>query len=258
MKSNPVKSPKFPVFVILFSLFIAGFLLAFLFLSCINESPSFTNASLIQYEYNQGSEFYSAVKLSYDSANMSSYANMVIKSGYLSICGRTDGSFMCTSRTDLRPLAQFKALELRTKGNSSIAATVDPLSMAKTFSNNIVNPYFIVIALFFCVIAFLSTMWTSCQSMPMRSAMQNASLISNILAWLFWTIGAIWFQVAGQATAYLVNDASMTVLKATVGSTASGMAWSAFAFLVISTILVVLLWRKQKKMEVEIAAENKV
>lgn len=230
---------KLPRVTIGFFLFITIFLLTFLFIGCTSPSSSFSSVYVIQYQYNQNSTLYSNVENEYNGKNLSGYSTMQIRAGYLSVCALNDNnSPTCASKSNLSALQNYnQGIDMynSTSIQASIAA-VDPLQLAQSFSNNIINPYFVLISLFFTVVGFVSTIWTGTSFLPQHKVMHQVWLYSIGLGWLFWVIGGIWLRVAANASVQTIQQSSFTLLQAEMGSRASAMGWTAFAFLTLSVI----------------------
>lgn len=227
---------------------------AFLLLSCFDDKPTFTDAFLVEYRVDTDSKFYKEIRSSYKKDNKKTYDGMKIRAGYFGICasgGDTDS--VCGPRSNLTDLHIYSPVNVygssnNTKeGRKEIIATLDPITLAGMFSNDIVNPVFVILSLFFTIVAFISSLWTGVETLPKQSMIQIVAYSSIMAAWFFWSIGAIWFQVAGIATTKMVNQSSLSILEASIGQRAAAMTWTAFGFLFLSILISLVLRRKQIK-----------
>lgn len=229
---------------------LTNFYLAFLLLSCLDNTPTFSDAFLVEYRINSSSKYYKSIEDTYTSNR--TYSDMKIRAGYLAICASSGDDNFCSARGNLTKLQIYPPINIygssnnTEEGKKESIAVLDPVLLAGIFSNEIVSPAILIFALFFNVLGFLCSLWPS-GTTSTRSIIQTVGMTSIFLGWFFWTIGAVWFQVAGKATTSMVNQSSMTILKASVGGRALAMTWTAFSFLTISVALIILLKRKQAK-----------
>lgn len=149
---------------------------------------------------------------------------------------------VCTSRGNSSTLSGVEGITVTDEvGSNSFSL----LEMATSFSNRVVNPYIIILALFFTLLSFSLTIWHSCKILPKRQVFQKLSLASTVVAWALNLVDTFWIQVASNAVRRTVEPASMQVLTASRGSRAYGMAWTSVTFLTISLGLMIRLFLKE-------------
>uniref|UniRef100_A0A060TAY1 ARAD1D27258p n=1 Tax=Blastobotrys adeninivorans TaxID=409370 RepID=A0A060TAY1_BLAAD len=224
-------------------LFIAGTLLVFLLLGCIDNAPAFSDVYVIEFQFNPHSGLYDSVTSSYTSHNQS-IADMKLRSGYLNVCGtsKVTGT-ICTPKANMTALSEFTSLNLY-NGNETLAS-VDPVELASAFSKGVINPFLLCISLACTALAVVASVTPVSPVSPKGAILSTVVLGLTCASWLFWTIGAIWQQVAAISASTMVNEATMTILKGTPGGRATGMTWTVFAFHTLAIIIILAVRRRE-------------
>ncbi|KAA8916752.1 hypothetical protein TRICI_001108 [Trichomonascus ciferrii] len=204
------------------------------------------------YRINSASKYYKSIEDTYTKDGNKTYSDMKLRAGYLAICASGGDESFCSARGNLTKLQIYPPINIygssnnTEEGKKEAIAVLDPVVLAGMFSNEVVSPVILIFALFFNVLGFLCALWPS-GTTSTRSIIQTVGITCVFLGWFFWTIGAVWFQVAGKATTSMVNQSSMTILEASVGGRAQAMTWTAFSFLTIAVALILVLKRKQSR-----------
>lgn len=203
----------------------------FLILSCTSPGSAYTNAYLIK-----------LVSSPSNSTTTNSTSNYTVLTGFLSICAENDNSLLCAGRGN-------------TTASSQIAGNTDPVDIALLFSNHLVNFYFACISMLLTLLALGCSIWSSVPFTPQKYLSLRIGLLSALAALFIWCIGSVWLHVAVSSTVRVVQQVSSEV-KAVEGSRSAGMNWTALVFLILSTCISYLIYRRESS-ELQLLEETK-
>jgi Ca2+ regulator and membrane fusion protein Fig1 len=119
--------------------------------------------------------------------------------------------------------------------------------MASNFSNRVINPFIICVALFSTAASFTLTIWHSCGVFPQREIYEKINLAIICISWALNLVDTLWIQIASNAVREMVQVASTNVLMATRGTRALGMAWTTVAMITLSLTLSVWIQIKENR-----------
>lgn len=232
---------KMPRISMLLLLLINVFILAFLLLGCYSDSSTYSSTYLVKYSFNESSAIYPLITSSYKSRNLTDYEMMQVRAGYLSLCIDVGEDRTCMSKSNLGQFIQVTAVDIYTVNSNSSSTSLDIVSLASEFSNEIVHPYILIACIVLTIVLFLSLLYVAIPGLPAQILVNKFNLaLAPILA-LVWGLGAMWAHVAANASQRLVEKASMGIVVAHIGKKASAMTWTPFTFAAIVAIGAVAL-----------------
>jgi hypothetical protein len=248
---------RMPRIFMLILLFINVFLLAFLLLGCTTDTETYSSTYLVKYSFNKSSAIYPLIKSSYSSKNFTGYEDISVRTGYLSLCVDVDNETACASRSDLTSFKNITAVDIYTVNSNSSSTTLDIVSLAAEYSNEIVHPYILIASIILTIILFLSLLYIVIPGLLGKHFVTKFNLVLAPVLALLWGLGAMWEHVASKAGKSLVEKASMGIIKADIGLKASAMTWTPFTFFVIVAIGVIGLYFRDLNEIIE-AVDSKV
>lgn len=224
---------KMPRILMLILLFINVFLLAFLLLGCTNNVYTYASTYLIEYQFNESSPIFPLIKNSYRSKNLTNYETMSVRAGYLSLCVDIADEMTCTSRTNLDQFKQLTSVDIYTVNSNSSSTTLDIISLAAKFSNDIVHPYILIASIILTIVLFLSLLYVIIPGLPGKILVNKFNLVLAPILALLWGLGAMWTHVGCDAGGGMVDMSSMYIVESHIGRKASAMTWTPFTFLIL-------------------------
>ncbi|EJS44821.1 fig1p [Saccharomyces arboricola H-6] len=258
------------IFALIFNL-VSIFLLVFLLVGCYNHSNEST--FLVKYTFNDNSPFYSIIEKSYEKSNTTlGLEDVTIRSGYMGVCidnipsqysaynnMTTFSNTICYPRKDLSSVPLYKDLEIQisniassgSKSQSSVILNI--LKLAQITSVNVVHPYVLMTAIILTILMFLFILYVTVPKLPFKLVVNRFLLFLSPIIVLIWGIGAMWTHVGINASYRLVPSASMNIITVKKGKKAATMAWFSFAFVLLdSSILWLIFLRDRKSLKEEI------
>lgn len=252
------------VFALIFNL-VSIFLLIFLLIGCYNSSNQST--FLVKYTFDGNSPFYSIIEKSYEKSNTTlGLEKVIIRSGYMGVCIDnipsqysaynnmvTFSNTICYPRKDLSTVPLYKDLEIQlsniasssSKTQSSVVLNI--LKLAQLTSVNVVHPYVLMASVILTILMFLFILYAVVPKLPFKLAVNKFLLLLSPVLVLIWGIGAIWTHVGINASYRLIPSASMNIISVKKGKKAATMAWFSFAFLLIDSIILWLIFLRDRK-----------
>jgi hypothetical protein len=219
---------------------------ALLLAGCSSSSVLIPSIFLINLWYDQTSPIFDPAQvdpgLSRDIAQIAGDAALEARVGFFGICVNPDGgSWLCSANA------------------SSLAAQIptqqDPLNLvwiSQTFSQSIVFPYLIIIAIILAtvVLLLLATFPSyeeeyeggpSVRRLPSRAVSQVALAIIFVAA-IFVLVSVLWQHTASVSAATIAETMGNGSIQTGVGVTAMVLGWFGFALLIIVTIGLLVMY----------------
>ncbi|KOH00364.1 Fig1p [Saccharomyces eubayanus] len=258
------------IFALIFNI-ITIFLLIFLLIGCYN--PTNVSTFLVKYTFDESSPFYSIIEKSYEKSNTTlGLENVIIRSGYMGVCidkipsqysaynnMTTSSNTICYPRKDLSSVPLYKDLEIQlsniaSSGSKSQSSVVlDILKLAQLTSVNVLHPYILMATIILTILMFLFIVYVTVPKLPFKLFVNRFLLLLSPALVLTWGLGAMWTHVGINGSYRLVPSASMNIIDVKKGKKAATMAWFSFAFLLLdSTILWLIYLRDRKSLKEEI------
>ena len=252
------------IFALIFNL-ISIFLLIFLLIGCYN--PSNQSTFLVKYKFDDNSPFYSIIEKSYENSNITlGLEEVIIRSGYMGVCidnipsqysiynnMTTSSNRICYPRKDLSSVPLYKDLEIQlsniassnSKAQSSVILNI--LKLAQLTSVNVVHPYVLMATIILTILMFLLILYVTIPKIPFKLVINKFLLLLSPTLVLTWGIGAMWTHVGINASHRLVPSSSMNILAVKKGKKAATMAWFGFAFILLDSVILWLIYLRDRK-----------
>ena len=252
------------IFALAFNL-ISIFLLIFLLIGCYN--PSNQSTFLVKYKFDDNSPFYTIIEKSYEKSNTTlGLEEVIIRSGYMGVCidnipsqyssynnMTTFSNSICYARKNLSSVPLYRDLEIQlsniasssSKTQSSVVLNI--LKLAQLTSVNVIHPYVLMATVILTILMFLFILYVTVPKLPFKLAVNKFLLLLSSTIVLTWGIGAMWTHVGINASYRLVPSSSMNIITVNKGKKAAVMAWFSFAFLLLDSVVLWLIFLRDRK-----------
>lgn len=191
---------------------ISLFLLGFLLIGCAGSSSAYSSVYLVRMSFNASSALL-ANALAPD---------IVLRANYVALCVTAAGAMLCAGT----PSAALQ---------SALAANIlgETLSLATLAADlqRVCRPYVLVATIVLLFAVVLLTAWLNVPCVPGQFWAGRAAGGATACAGLLWGIGAMLQHQAVASAQRFAEAASVGAVEVTRGARAEAMAWTAFAFI---------------------------
>lgn len=234
-------------------LVIAVFLEAFLLLGCLDTTSAYSSVYLTSYLFNSTSGLSAKINQTEstggeDSAGESiggeglkkilgrstkelgsgatSAFRISVKVGYLSACVDINSNITCTTYANLEPLEAISELEVD-------KTSLNLVLLSKAFSE-ICHLRLLMALIIISMMLLILLFYSSIPLIPGKIAAIRACLLLAIINTLLWGLGSMLQDEAVKTSRAMVPVALMGLALLKVGTRARAMAWTSFAFMVVT------------------------
>lgn len=220
----------------LVSVVIAAFLLSFLLVGCYSPDLTYSLVYLLKLLFSETAALVSQ--------NLS-LPDITLRAGYLAMCVSIDSAIDCVAVHNLSLLYSSSSIVLE-EGTISLADVSSALS-------DVCNPRLLICCIIMSLALIVLILWLAIPLVPAKMFIRRVTLGLGVLTVLLWGLGAMLQHQTVLTTVKLVEISSMGLITSSRGGRAEAMTWTAFLFLAVATIGLVLgCWQESRTKDVSV------
>lgn len=205
-------------YMTLVSLVISVFLLGFLLLGCVASDSTYSDIYLAQMLFNVSSELFPS----------SNTTSLLIKTNYLGMCVTEGSSTICSATSNITLLEQYTEI-------SVLNTSLNLADLCKLVSD-VCHPRILAATILLALVVMIICIYCAVPALPKRKEAKQISCGLAFINVLLWALGSMLQQQTVTGATKFIGSASLGLVRVTLGKRAEAITWTAFAFLIVAAL----------------------